>query len=90
MSVHFTNLQMLKNIAQMSPNQTVITLMFLYSFQQTMKRRFFVRIHQRGISEWFDLTPRINAVRAFILRYLEREQYIVKYLLRSGKSFNKI
>jgi len=42
------------------------------------------------IVRWLDLTPRINAVRAFILRYLEREQYIVKYLLRSGKSFNKI
>ena len=26
--------------------------------------------------QYFDLTPRINAVRAFILRYLERERYV--------------
>jgi len=42
------------------------------------------------IVRWFDFTPRINAVRAFILRYLEREQYMIEYLLRSGKSFDKI
>lgn len=42
------------------------------------------------IVRWLDLTPHINAIRAFILRYLEREQYIVKYLLRSGKTFNTI
>jgi len=28
---------------------------------------------------YFDFTPRINAVRAFILRYIERERYISNY-----------
>ena len=31
------------------------------------------------IVRWFDFTPRINAVRAFILRYLEREAYIATF-----------
>jgi len=38
----------------------------------------------------FDFTPRINAVRSFILRYLEREDWIYNYLLRNPRKSAKL